>query len=255
LPAQLEDALSELAALGVVSADGFSTIRALVAPDRRRASDARRRYARRKNLKSKAYARGGRWCRFPGPVRPHDPADRAERWARQLLRRYGVVFRDLLARESVAPAWREVAAIYRRLEAQGRIRGGRFVSGVAGEQFALPEAVTELRRIRETPAAGGWTVVSACDPLNLAGILTPGPRVPAVHGNALAWYEGRLIATLQAGEVSFIEPLPAERREEIARAIRVGTVHRAPVGGTIIGLPKSRPGTTAAAIRQAAIAH
>jgi ATP-dependent helicase Lhr and Lhr-like helicase len=240
LPAQLEDALSELAALGVVSADGFSTIRALVTPDRRRANDARRRQARRRKPKARAYARGGRWCRFPGPVRPHEPADRAERWARQLLRRYGVVFRDLLARESVAPPWRELAAIYRRQEAQGRIRGGRFVSGVAGEQFALPEAVIELRRLRDSPAAGQWTVVSACDPLNLAGIITPGARVPAVPSNALAWLDGRRIATLQAGEIAFTEELPTELREGIARALRSGAAHR-PLADPSLSPTEHRP--------------
>ncbi|HXT61216.1 MAG TPA: DEAD/DEAH box helicase, partial [Pirellulales bacterium] len=150
LPAQLEDALGELAALGLVTADGFATIRSLVSLDSQRKGAAPR--MRRRGGAKRKYARGGRWSKFPPRLPPVDPAERIESWSRQLLRRYGVMFRDLLARETVAPAWRELAAVYRRWEAQGKIRGGRFVSGGAGEQFALPEAVERLREIRERGA-------------------------------------------------------------------------------------------------------
>ncbi|MGD9649068.1 MAG: hypothetical protein AB7U73_25380, partial [Pirellulales bacterium] len=228
LPAQLEDALSELAALGAVTADGFSTIRTLVSPDRRHAGDARRRRDRRQRTATKvrAYSRGGRWSRFPGLLPQAEPIERIEQWARQLLRRYGVIFRDLLARESVAPPWRDLAAVYRRWEAQGKIRGGRFVTSVAGEQFATPEAVTELRRIREAGPTGRWVAVSACDPLNLAGIITSGPRVPAVGTNALALLDGRLAASLQAGDIQFHIEIPANLVEPIRRALRIGTAYR-----------------------------
>jgi len=274
LPAQLEDALGELAALGLVTADGFSTIRSLVSLDSQRRGTSRGR--RRRASDRKRYARGGRWSKFPPRLPPVDPAERIESWARQLLSRYGVMFRDLLARETVAPAWRELAAVYRRWEAQGKIRGGRFVLGVAGEQFALPEAVERLRETRDRraevaqadPASGRrqppgasptspmprarsgqdrganaprspsefephrqapsqreqeLVIFSAADPLNLAGILTPGPRIVAKPRNALALIDGRLVASQQAGEIRFYETLPPQLADEIGRGLSVTT--------------------------------
>jgi ATP-dependent Lhr-like helicase len=114
-----------------------------------------------------------------------------ERVALQYLRRYGVVFRDLLARESAPPPWRELLRVYRTLEARGSLRGGRFVTGFTGEQFALPEAVDALRALRRAPREGAERIeASAADPLNLVGILTPGARVPAVLGNRVAYVDG-----------------------------------------------------------------
>jgi ATP-dependent Lhr-like helicase len=222
LPGHLDEALGELAALGLVTADGFATIRSLVTADGR-PKTGRRRERRRS---TKRYASGGRWSRFPGRVRGVPPSQRVESWAQQLLKRYGVIFRDLLARETVAPPWRDLAALYRRWEAQGKIRGGRFVSGVAGEQFALREMVERLRLVREERTAGQWVVISAADALNLAGIIMPGPRITAKTRNALALFEGRLVASQQAGEVQFHEQLPAELTEAIGRALRVTTVVR-----------------------------
>ena len=118
-----------------------------------------------------------------------------------LLKRYGVVFRSLLARESGLPAWRELAAAYRRLEARGEIRGGRFVSGFGGEQFALPEALDELRGLRAAPVTPELCRVAATDPLNLVGILSPGPRVPSAIGNAILYKDGIAIASLEAGKI------------------------------------------------------
>jgi ATP-dependent Lhr-like helicase len=114
-----------------------------------------------------------------------------ERLAAQYLRRWGVVFRDVLAREAAPPPWRELLRVYRTLEARGAVRGGRFVAGFTGEQFALPEAVDALRAVRRTPREGAERVeLSGADPLNLAGILTPGPRVPAVLGQRLLLVDG-----------------------------------------------------------------
>ena len=110
--------------------------------------------------------------------------------ARQLLRRYGLILRELLARESCAPPWRSLLTIYRKLEARGEIRGGRFVSGFVGEQFALPEAIDLLRAVRRSEANHGAVIVSAADPLNLVGILTPGPRVSPYSGQAIAYTDG-----------------------------------------------------------------
>jgi ATP-dependent Lhr-like helicase len=111
-----------------------------------------------------------------------------------LLRRYGVVFRELLAREAVVPRWRELLISFRRLEDRGEVRGGRFVSGFLGEQFALPEAVESLRALRNLPASGETITLSAADPLNLVGILVPGERVPAISGKTVAFRDGIAVA-------------------------------------------------------------
>jgi ATP-dependent Lhr-like helicase len=107
-----------------------------------------------------------------------------------LLRRYGVVFRDLLAREAIVPKWRELAMAFRRLEDRGEVRGGRFISGFLGEQFALPVAVESLRAMRKTEPAGETIILSAADPLNLVGIVVPGERVPAISGKTVSFRDG-----------------------------------------------------------------
>ena len=126
----------------------------------------------------------------PDPVEPR---------ARQLLRRYGVLFPEVLAREPLSPPWRDLVRMLRRLEARGEIRGGRFVSGFMGEQFALPEAVGILRGVKNQAPTGNRVVISACDPLNLAGILTPGERVPALPGNRLVFMDGVPVCSLEGG--------------------------------------------------------
>jgi ATP-dependent helicase Lhr and Lhr-like helicase len=184
LPGEVEQALWELVSAGLVTCDGFSGLRALVAPP------ARGRTVRR------SWVAGGRWSLLrDGPPAPPVAGDlddvTLERLARLYLRRYGVVFRDLLARESAPPPWRELLRVYRALEARGAIRGGRFVSGFTGEQFALPEAVDALRAVRRAAREGAERVeVSAADPLNLVGILTPGARVPALLGNRVRLVDG-----------------------------------------------------------------
>jgi ATP-dependent Lhr-like helicase len=221
LPTQLDEALGELAALGLVTADGIAALRSLVAREPRQSG--RRARARRR---AAGYSGGGRWSVFPGVIARVEPAARAEQWARLLLWRYGVMFRDLLARELAAPAWGELAKVYRRWEAQGRVRGGRFVAGVAGEQFASPEAVEELRRLRDAGPTQNCVVISAADPLNLAGILAPGARVAAKTRNALALMDGRVIAVQQAGQVEFLASLSSDRIAEITRALRVSAIVR-----------------------------
>ncbi len=132
----------------------------------------------------------GRWSRVPARA-PVDDRDRlAEAVAEQLLARWGIVFRDVVARENLVLPWREVAWALRRLEARGAIRGGRFVSGFTGEQFALPEALEVLARVRATPRTGERVCVSGSDPLNLVGILTPGERIPAVNHREVVYLDG-----------------------------------------------------------------
>jgi ATP-dependent Lhr-like helicase len=179
LTSEVEDGLWELAAAGLVTADGFENLRALIDP-KRRAGEGRGRHARPRHA-------AGRWALLQSPGDAETPAAenaRIDALARQFLRRWGVVFRDLLARETLAPTWRDVLIALRRMEARGEIRGGRFVAGFLGEQFALPEAVELLRGARRTSMSTGSStgastafVVAAADPLNLAGIITPGSRV------------------------------------------------------------------------------
>jgi ATP-dependent Lhr-like helicase len=185
LPGEIEDALWELVRTGAVSSDGFSGLRALLGP---RESRPRRALQGRWSLVHRDAPPVG-----PGPFGDGSPVEHA----RLYLRRYGVVMRALLARETAAPPWRELVAVYRRLEARGEIRGGRFVSGPTGEQFALPEAVESLRAMRRAHDIEDVTV-AATDPLNLVGILTPGPRVPSVAGHSVQYRDGAPLAALRA---------------------------------------------------------
>src|SRR5579875_254988 len=169
LASEVEDALWELLAGGFVTADGFDNLRALIDPKRRRGegrgSQRRPRHA------------AGRWAILRRDREAATPEERTEPFARQLLMRWGVVLRDLLIRETLAPPWRELLPVFRRMEARGEIRGGRFVSGFTGEQFARPEALDLLRSIRRETEKRPALAVPAADPLNLAGIILPGPRV------------------------------------------------------------------------------
>jgi ATP-dependent Lhr-like helicase len=141
-----------------------------------------------------------------------------ELYARTLLRRYGVVFRRLLDRESGTPPWRELLMIYRRLEARGEIRGGRFVTGVSGEQFALPEAVGQLRAIRRLGTGGALVGISAADPLNFTGILTPGDRVPALISNRILYRDGVPVMAREAGQIRSLSP-DVEPTPELVHAL------------------------------------
>ncbi len=216
LRTQVEEALGELAARGRVSADSFAGLRALITPAQRRAGFGR--HGRRRGAVSVDEA--GRWelVRRPASAPDSSPRQQADQRvahiARSLLRRYGVVFRKLLERESKLPSWRELLYVYRRMEARGELRGGRFVQGFSGEQFALPEAVGSLREIRKQAARGELIAISAADPLNLVGILTPGRRVPALAGNRILFRDGVPVAALIAGE---FEALQASSGEELGQ--------------------------------------
>jgi ATP-dependent Lhr-like helicase len=168
LASEVEDALWELVAAGMVTADGFENLRSLVDPKRRR-GEGRGRMARPRHA-------AGRWAMVRYRGQPPSPEKRAEAFASQLLLRWGVVFRDLLVREANAPPWRDLLPPLRRLEAQGEIRGGRFVDGFGGEQFARPEAVDLMRSLRRVNEEFRIDVPNA-DPLNLSGILLPGAKV------------------------------------------------------------------------------
>ena len=221
LPDHLDMGLYELAAQGLASSDAFGAVRALTASEQKRSARVRLR-ARRRRTGSVTMA--GRWSLFPGALLEVDPQERVEKWARHLLKRWGIVFRDLLERESCAPPWWALVGQYRRMEARGEIRGGRFISGVGGEQFALGDAVEQVRKVREEkPEAGAepqFLILSAADPLNLTGIILPGARLPALTNNSLVFRDGRLIALEQAGEVRFIEEIEARRAHELIEKLK-----------------------------------
>ncbi|HEV2022332.1 MAG TPA: DEAD/DEAH box helicase [Terriglobales bacterium] len=194
LKAEVETALWELVAGGLVTADGFDNLRALIDP-RRRAGQGSGRSARPRHS-------SGRWSLLYAG----DGADAANRGraveatCKMLLQRYGVVFRDLLARETIVPKWRELLIAFRRLEDRGEVRGGRFVAGFIGEQFALPVAVESLRAMRKQEPAGEALTLSAADPLNLVGILVPGERVPAISGRFVTYRDGVAVSSSEAAE-------------------------------------------------------
>src|SRR5580693_10787922 len=143
--------------------------------------------------------------------------------ARVLLQRYGVVFWRLLAREADwLPPWRDLLRVYRRLEARGEIRGGRFVAGFSGEQFALAEAVGMLREVRRKPPSGSWVSLSGADPLNLVGILTPGPKLAALTGNRLLYRDGLPVAALSGGETRFYETLDTKDKWQAQKILLRG---------------------------------
>ena len=212
LRSDLEQGLGELVSRGLVSSDSFAGLRALITSRKRR--EKLRQY--RRPLISMEDA--GRWSlprRLPVPENAEALAAPAvDHVARVLLRRYGVVFRKLLERESGLPPWRELFYVYRRMEARGEIRGGRFVAGFAGEQFALPEAADLLRSVsRETEV--DRVSISAADPLNLAGIITPGERVPALSGNRLLFEQGVPVAVQAGGEIRFLKEVADKDQWEI----------------------------------------
>jgi ATP-dependent Lhr-like helicase len=187
LPGEVEEALWDGVARGLVTADGFRAIRSLLG--RRAASAARGRRLRRAG-RGIATGSAGRWSLLPDAMAAEDPDELAEAVAEQLVARWGVVFRDLMTRENLAVSWRDLLWAMRRMEARGTIRGGRFVSGFSGEQFALPEAVEALRSVRKMKLSGEQVRISAADPLNLAGIVLPGPRVPALPTNSVTYVDG-----------------------------------------------------------------
>jgi ATP-dependent Lhr-like helicase len=234
LPTQAEQALAELVALGFVNSDSFGGLRALLVPADRRSSSRGRGRGRRIALFGMADA--GRWAlvRRPAllsagsaPKDIHDPAairraddEAVEHVVRTLLRRWGVIFWRLMVSEAAwLPPWRDVLMCCRRLEARGEIRGGRFVTGFPGEQFASPDAIGLLRDVRRKEYTGQQVAVSAADPLNLVGILTPGARLPALTGNRVLYRDGVPIAVLAGGETRFLEKLEPKEQWDAQNAV------------------------------------
>ncbi|NNF95775.1 MAG: DEAD/DEAH box helicase [Halobacteria archaeon] len=210
LKSQLQDALGELTAWGLISSDSYQGLRTLITPQH-----IQRRRSRRLPLEDQLAA-AGRWSLLrPSPNTDERDYNHAEHIARVLLRRYGVVFRKILERESGLPSWRELLYIYRRMEARGELRGGRFVQGFAGEQYALPEAVSELRKIRNHPTQGDLVALSAADPLNLSGLITAGQRVPMQPNHRLLYRDGVPIASSAGKQITFLETIDSNDEWQI----------------------------------------
>ena len=243
LRVQTEEALAELVAGGLVTSDSYQGLRVLVTPPSRR-----RRFHGRRSRRGPSFDSAGRWSlldRAAAPLSGEHREEVCEHAARSLLRRYGVVCRSVLQRENGLPGWRDLLRVFRRLEARGEIRGGRFVGALGGEQFALAEAVKALRRCRRESNADDWIVLSAADPLNLAGILTPGGRVPAVHSHRLLYRDGVAVATLTAAGLQWLEQLDRAERQRAEMQLR----GRAGGKGAVAGrstiprrMPSWRPG-------------
>jgi ATP-dependent Lhr-like helicase len=230
---QVEEALAELVALGLVNSDSFAGLRALLMPaDRRRGNGRGRRRGALFGMED-----SGRWAlaRRARPARDGvqagetpDAGEAVEHLARTLMRRYGIVFWRMLEREAAwLPPWRDLIRVYRRLEARGEIRGGRFVAGFSGEQFALPEAIGALREIRRNPGSGEFVSLSGADPLNLVGILTPGPKLAALTGNRVLYRDGIPLALFAGGAVQFLQELDTAAQWQARKSLLRGAVPEA----------------------------
>jgi ATP-dependent Lhr-like helicase len=242
LRAELEDALAELVVGGRVHCDSYAGLRALLVPPSKRA----KANGRRGRVAWFGIEDAGRWTLVRPPSHGSDtqaptpasssgsapaPASRptsnaigndtVEHVARILLRRYGVVCWRLLEREPTwLPPWRELVRVYRRLEARGEIRGGRFVAGVAGEQYALPEAVALLREIRRRPKDGALVCVAATDPANLLGALIPGARVARVPGARIVYRDGEPLATCVGSDVTWLGKAGPDERARVRSVLQ-----------------------------------
>ena len=243
LRTEVEKGLGELVAWGLVTADSFAGLRALLVPsDRRRPVGG---FRRRGKVAPFGVETAGRWSRVRSPAAlPEEQVAEAVAW--QLLRRYGVVFRRLATRETLLAPWRDILRAYRRLEARGEIRGGRFVGGFSGEQYALPEAVGLLRNVRREQPTGQLVAVSGADPLNLVGIITPGDVVPALATNRILYRDGIPVAVREgagSGERYLVEAAPDEQ-ERLKSALVRGRV--APLVRAYLGRTGPRPASTRA---------
>jgi ATP-dependent helicase Lhr and Lhr-like helicase len=222
LPTEAEEALAELVALGMVNSDSFAGLRVLLLPGGRRGKSNSYTSRHKRRLALFGMADAGRWAlvRRPAAVASSRGDEAVEQIVRTLLRRWGVIFWKLLGREANwLPPWRDILQCCRRLEARGEIRGGRFVAGFSGEQYATPEAVGLLREVRRKPHTQHYVSLSAADPLNLIGIITPGARLASLAGNRLLYRDGLPIATYAADEVHFLEDVQSKDQWEVQTAL------------------------------------
>jgi len=218
LPAELEDALAELVVRGRANCDSYAGLRALLVPAAKRATAASRS---RRRVALFGIEDAGRWNVIRSPVTDaKQSAEAIEHVARTLLRRYGVVCFQLLEREAAwLPPWRELVRVYRRLEARGEIRGGRFIAGATGEQFALPDAIATMRAVRKQPPDDALVCLSASDPANLLGTVLTGPKVPRVAGSRVLYRAGLAVGTCVGGQIELLVTLSPEDARQATRAL------------------------------------
>ena len=209
LKSEIEGAIAELVAAGMLTCDSFAGLRALLIPEKYKVR------SRRNRGPVFGMELAGRWSAIEpkSEVQPD-----IEQCARILLKRYGVVFRRVLMRESGIPPWRDLVRVLRRMEDRGEVRGGRFVERW-GEQYALPEAVTVIRSLKREKRRGELVSVSACDPVNLVGVVTPGRRIPAVPGNRILFRDGVPIARYEGKTVQFEEKPDRKTAWKIQKAL------------------------------------
>ncbi len=226
LPTQQEETLWELVAAGLITGDGFAGIRSLSKPLQKHQEAVIRRLKRRGRAVHALRRGAGRWTLFNSPQgkTQEEKEESLSAWAGQLLERYGILFRDLLAREDCAPPWYALRPILKRMEARGEVYGGRFVSSVSGEQFALPHAVETLRHLRQENKAPTPSYISGVDPLNLIGIVTPGPRLPALSSNIAAFYGGAHVGSSKGGEVWISGVLEPDQAKTVKQVLTSGRI-------------------------------
>jgi ATP-dependent Lhr-like helicase len=219
LKSQVEEGFSELVAGGWVSNDSYSGLRALLTPSTNRPSQ---NGGRRKRKAVFGIEDAGRWFLIPegqGDEKERFSFEQLESLVMIYLKRWGVLFRSLLEKESVAPPWRVLVRVLRRLELRGVLRGGRFVSNASGEQFAFPETVETLRKIRKEKMTEAYVSISAVDPLNLLGTLLPGKKIPNITHNRILFRDGVPIAVLEGKKTAFLKKLPDEEQWEAQKAL------------------------------------
>ena len=223
---QVEDAIKGLVGKGLVTSDSFTGLRALLVPTKYKTSQRGRRHT------SPAFGmdHAGRWSLIKNIENPSAKAGldksngitydkQLQQMANIFLKRYGVVFRKIYDRESLTVPWRDLVRVLRRMEARGEIRGGRFVLGVYGEQFATTEALTMLRKTRKLPKTGNLIAISASDPLNLVGIITPGGKIPAIYSNRILFKDGEPIMTKVGKEINLIQKQPQDQMHGLERRL------------------------------------
>jgi ATP-dependent helicase Lhr and Lhr-like helicase len=203
---------------GRINCDSYAGLRALLVPPSKRATAASRS---RRRVALFGIEDAGRWSLVrQGAAASDGDAGDIEHAARALLRRYGVVAWRIVEREAAwLPSWRELARVYRRLEARGEIRGGRFIDALSGEQFALPEAISVMRRIRRQPHDGELICLAASDPANLLGTVLTGPKVARVPGSRVVYRDGVPLATSVAGQIEFLAPLETAEKRAVERML------------------------------------
>ena len=222
LRTQLESGLAELVNQSLITSDSFAGLRALLLPASKKSSS--RQKSRLKRALSSGFENAGRWSLLKTPVQTNQTNNvlhsdsywiDIEYIANSLLKRYGVIFRKLLERESALPPWRDLLYVLRRMEARGEIRGGRFVDGFSGEQFALPEAVKLIRQVKKEETNEDLVAISASDPLNLTGLITPGQKIHAKTTNRILYRNGIPVAVSLAGKINYLEQFDARTQWEI----------------------------------------